>query len=88
LATNFRPHADWRGSIRSAHQPMRLLAGEQDEAFYAERYAGLFQAEGKDVPVTLLPGIGHVGLTLQPQAVQTVVAAVAELQSMPASARR
>ena len=43
---------------------MRVLAGQQDEAFFAERYAGLFQAEGKDVPVTLLPGVGHVGLAL------------------------
>ena len=87
LATNYRPRADWRASIRSAHQPMRLLAGEQDEAFFAERYAGLFQAEGKDVPVTLLPGVGHIGLTLQPQAVQAVVAAVADLQAaVPAKA--
>jgi alpha-beta hydrolase superfamily lysophospholipase len=87
LATNYRPRADWRASIRSAHQPMRLLAGAQDEAFFAERYAGLFQAEGKDVPVTLLPGVGHIGLTLQPQAVQAVVAAVADLQAaVPAKA--
>lgn len=88
LASNFRPRADWRGSIRSAHQPMRLLAGEQDEAFHAERYVGLFQAEGKDVPVTLLPGVSHVGLTLQPQAVQAVVAAVQSLQAGPSIALR
>ena len=76
LATNFRPRADWRASIRSATQPMRLLAGQQDEAFFAERYAGLFQAEGKDVPVTLLPGIGHVALTLDPLAVRAAVTAM------------
>jgi non-heme chloroperoxidase len=76
LATNFRPRADWRASIRSATQPMRLLAGQQDEAFFAERYAGLFQAEGKDVPVTLLPGIGHVALTLNPLAVRAAVTAM------------
>jgi non-heme chloroperoxidase len=76
LATNFRPRADWRASIRSAQQPMRLLAGQQDEAFFAERYAGLFQAEGKDVPVTLLPGIGHVALTLDPLAVRAAVTAM------------
>jgi len=81
LATNFRPRADWRASIRSANQPMRLLAGELDEAFFAERYAGLFKAEGKNVPVTLLPGVGHIGLTLQPQAVQAVVAALSDLQA-------
>lgn len=88
LAMNFRPRADWRASIRNVHQPMRLLAGEQDEAFFTERYAALFQAEGKDVPVTLLPSVGHVGLTLQPQAVQAVVAAVGSLQAGPATALR
>ncbi|MGL6112274.1 MAG: alpha/beta hydrolase [Rubrivivax sp.] len=88
LATNYRPRADWRASIRSARQPMQLLAGEQDEAFFAERYAGLFQAEGKDLPVTLLPGVGHVGLTLEPQALQAVVAAVKSLQAGPSIALR
>jgi alpha-beta hydrolase superfamily lysophospholipase len=88
LATNFRPRADWRGSIRSARQPMRLLAGEQDEAFHAERYAALFQGEGSEVPVTLLPGVTHVGLILQPRAVQAIVSAVAELQSLQAVAQR
>jgi len=88
LATNYRPRADWRASIRSANQPMRLLAGELDEAFFAERYAGLFQAEGRHVPVTLLPGVGHIGLTLQPQAVQAVVAALSDQQAAaPAPAR-
>jgi non-heme chloroperoxidase len=88
LATNYRPQRDWRASIRSARQPMQLLAGRDDEAFFTERYAALFQAEGKDMPVTLLPGIGHVGLTLQPQAVQAVVAAVQSLQATPAVAQR
>ena len=88
LATNYRPRADWRASIRGAHQPMRLLAGQQDEAFHAERYAAVFQAEGKDVAATLLPGVGHAGLTLQPQAVQAVVAAVKSLQAGPSVALR
>lgn len=88
LAANYRPQRDWRTSIRSARQPMQLLAGQDDEAFFAERFAALFQAEGKNVPVTLLPGIGHIGLTLQPQAVQAVVAAVHALQAAPAVAQR
>jgi uncharacterized YccA/Bax inhibitor family protein len=67
---------------------MRLLAGEHDEAFHAERYAALFQGEGSEVPVTLLPGVTHVGLILQPRAVQAIVSAVAELQSLQAVAQR
>ena len=83
LASNFRPPRDWRAAIRAAGRPMRVLAGQDDEAVFAGRYAALFEAEGRRVPVTLLPGIGHVGLTLQPRALQAVAAAVAELQALP-----
>jgi non-heme chloroperoxidase len=85
LAQNFRPRADWRASIRAAGQPMCLLAGSDDEAFHAQRFAELFKAEGKDVPVTLLPGLGHIALTLDPSAVRAAVAAV---QGMDAVAPR
>ena len=84
LAQNFRPRADWRASIRAAGQPMRLLAGRDDEAFYADRFASTFQAEGKDVPVTLLPGLGHIALTLDPAAVRAAVTAVQGLDASPA----
>lgn len=83
LAQNFRPRADWRASIRAAHQPMRLLAGSDDEAFHAQRFAEVFRAEGNDVPVTLLPGVGHIALTLDAGAVRAAVAAVQSLDKMP-----
>ncbi len=84
LAQNFRPRADWRASIRSAGQPMRLLAGSEDEAFHADRFAPTFKAEGNDVPVTLLPGLGHIALTLDPAAVRAAVAAVQGMDASPA----
>jgi alpha-beta hydrolase superfamily lysophospholipase len=74
LAMNFRPRRDWRADIAAARQPMALLAGADDEAFHADRFEALFA--GRNVPVTLLPGIDHIGLTLQPQAVAAAVAAV------------
>lgn len=76
LAQNFRPERDYRANIRAVGQPLRLVAGEADEAFYADRFAEVFRAEGKDVPVTLLPGIGHIPLTLERAAVQAAVSAV------------
>ena len=84
LAQNFRPRADWRASIRATGQPMRLLAGSDDEAFHAERFAGVFKAEGKDVPVTVLPGLGHIAMTLDPAAVRAAVAAVQDMDTSPA----
>jgi len=79
LEENFRPHRDYRADIRGANQPMEVLAGQDDEAFHAERFAEVFRAEGKSVPVTIIPKIGHVALTLNPVAVQAAVSAVARL---------
>lgn len=74
LATNFRPHDDYRSDIRQARGPLCILAGEEDELFHAERYAEVFAQAGKPVPVTLLPGVNHVGLTLDRGAVQAIAA--------------
>lgn len=76
LAQNFRPEQDYRANIRALKQPVRVVAGKQDEAFYAEQFASVFNAEGKDVAVTLVPGIGHISLVLEPAAVDAVVEVV------------
>jgi alpha-beta hydrolase superfamily lysophospholipase len=76
LAQNFRPQRDYRANIRAVGQPLRVLAGRDDEVFHAERFSEVFSAEGKDGLVTVLPGIGHMALTLEPAAVQAAVAAV------------
>ena len=79
LALNFGPLRDYRANIRAAMQPMALIAGRDDEAFHADRFAALFESESRDVPVTLLPGIGHIALTLDPLALQAAVAAVVRM---------
>jgi len=79
LAQNFRPKRDYQASIRSARQPMEILAGRDDEAFHAERFAQVFEAAGKPIPVTLLPGVGHIALTLDATAVQAAVASVTRM---------
>ena len=49
---------------------MRVIVGQDDEVFYADRFAGVFEAAGKSVPVTLLPGIDHIALSLDPVAIR------------------
>lgn len=89
LAQNFRPQADYRANIRAVRQPMEVLAGRDDEAFHADRFAAVFADAGKPVPVTLLPGLGHVALTLDRQAAQAAVQAVERLNAAsPATATR
>mgnify|MGYP003509753687 CR=1 FL=1 len=83
LASNFRPSTDWRANIQAATRPMALLAGSDDEAFHADRFAAVFAEAGRPIEVTLLPGVGHIGLTLEPAAAQAVVTAVEKLNGRP-----
>lgn len=75
LATNFRPHDDYLSDIRNAHGTVCIVAGQDDELFHAERFAEVFKNAGKPVPVTLVPGVNHIGLTLDALAVRTVAQA-------------
>ena len=75
VATNFRPHNDYQNDIRNARGTVCIVAGQDDELFYADRFAELFAQAGKPVPVTLVPGVNHMGLTLDAVAVQAVAQA-------------
>ena len=55
-----------------------MVAGSSDELFDASQYAAVFKAVGRAVPVTLVQGSGHMGLTLDSAAVQAVARACAE----------
>ena len=72
LATNFRPHNDYRADIGAAEQPLRVLVGQDDEIFHADQFSAVFEEAGRPVPVTLLPGVGHVDITLQLAAIQAI----------------
>ncbi len=83
LLLNFGPERDWRANIRAVRQPLSLIAGQEDEAFHADRFSATFKAEGKDIPVTLIPGIGHIALTLDPTAIQAAISAVTAMDALP-----
>jgi len=76
LEQNFRPERDYQANIRAVRQPLRVLAGQNDEVFYADKFASVFKTAGKDVPITLLPGIDHISLTLDQAALQAAISAV------------
>ncbi len=75
VAMNFRPRNDYQGDIRNARGALCIVAGQDDEIFYADRYASLFAQAGKPTPVTLVPGVNHIGLTLDAGAVRAVAKA-------------
>ena len=76
LATNFRPHDDYRADMRAAKQPLHILVGQDDEIFHADQFSAVFEEAGRPVPVTLLPGVGHVDITIQPAAIQAITETV------------
>jgi alpha-beta hydrolase superfamily lysophospholipase len=76
LAANFQPQRDYEANIRSVHQPVAVVAGASDEIFITEKLEGIFRKQNQAWPVTLLPGIGHIPLTLDAGAVNASVKAV------------
>jgi non-heme chloroperoxidase len=82
LATNFEPRRDYNGNIHDIREPAAVLDGQEDEVFIADKFPQVFADAGRsDIPVTLLPGTGHVTLTLDPSARLADVAAVERLDS-------
>lgn len=76
LATNFRPDPDFIANIRRAAAPCVVVAGMADEAFHTDRLEGIFRRAGKGWDVVLVPGVGHIALTLDARAIEAVVRAV------------
>ena len=80
LTVNFGPHRDYAGDIKSVQRPCALVAGDADELFYADRFEPLLRKHGRDWPVTLVPGIGHIPLTLDAAALAKEIEVVGRLQ--------
>jgi alpha-beta hydrolase superfamily lysophospholipase len=78
LGANFGPHNDYVSDIRQAKGPVQIVVGETDELFDAQRFASVFADAGKNTPVTVVPGINHMGITLENSA-HLAVASVCKL---------
>ncbi len=82
LMKSFQPHADYQSEIRNIHMPVAVLDGQNDEVFAADKFKDVFVQAGRaDIPVTLVPGAGHISLTLTPDAQAAAVNAVSQLAS-------
>ena len=80
LEMDFRPHADYLADLRDMHLPCQVVVGADDEVFRADRFADVFRSAGKNVPVTVVPGVDHIQLTLSPVALAAAVQAVGSLR--------
>ncbi|HKW55085.1 MAG TPA: alpha/beta fold hydrolase [Stellaceae bacterium] len=78
LAFSFSAHRDFRDDFRHVRQPMALLVGGDDDEMFADAYAPLLQPMRSDIPVQVIPGVGHIGVTSEPAALAAIRAVFRE----------
>lgn len=72
---NFGADDDYLADIRRAARPLRVVVGGADELLDAEKLKAEFQSQRADVPVSILPHLGHSDMVTRPDAILALVAA-------------
>jgi non-heme chloroperoxidase len=67
---------DYAADLRNARNPLAVVVGGEDELFYADKFAPTVDAVRPGIPVTIVPGLSHTGLTTDPSAVPAILATV------------
>ncbi len=72
LAVDFGAPRDYLAALGHSTKPVALLVGGADELFFPERFAPLLRPVRPDLKITVVPGIGHIGMTVTPKAIAAV----------------
>ncbi len=70
--------ADYAADLRKASAPVSVLVGGADELFFAERYSATVKAIRPDASVAIVPGLGHIAMTIDARALAAIVATIRE----------
>jgi len=73
LEENFEPRSNYKADIRAIKKPAQVFVGGKDELFLPEKFAEVFDKERNDIPVTIVPGMGHSDMITNPEAIAVVV---------------
>jgi non-heme chloroperoxidase len=73
MEEDFQPHSNYRADIRAIKKPAQVFVGGQDELFLPEKFAEVFDGVRSDIPVTIVPGMGHSDMITNPEAIAVVV---------------
>lgn len=76
MQQNFQPHDDYMADIRQTSKPMEVLVGSDDQLFLPDQFAKVFDSQGKNIPVVIVPGMGHADMITKPEAIRALVNAV------------
>jgi non-heme chloroperoxidase len=85
LAVDFGAPRDYLAALGRSTKPAALLVGGSDELFFPDRFAPLFKSARPDLPVTIVPGIGHIGMTVSPDGIAAVRKSFLELSGAKAN---
>ncbi len=73
LMQNYTAPPDWKGAFELARGHISVIAGADDELMDAPGYQRALAPLG--IPVTIVPGVDHMGMVYRPEAIEAVVAA-------------
>ena len=73
LWRNYTAPSDWKGAFERARGRISVVVGADDQLMDAPAYARALSPLG--VPVTIVPGIDHMGIVYRPEAIKAILAA-------------
>jgi pimeloyl-ACP methyl ester carboxylesterase len=76
LFVNFNAGLGFASYLKNTLRPAAVLVGSADEQVVADQFAPLFQRLDVNIPVTVVPGVTHVGMIATPTALKAVANAV------------
>ena len=74
LQRNFGAHADYLADIHKVARPLYVYVGGADELLNAEALRTEFQSQRQEIPVSIVPGLGHADMVTRPEAIRVIVA--------------
>jgi non-heme chloroperoxidase len=83
LAVDFGAPRDYLAALGRSKKPAALLVGGSDELFFPDRFAPLFLPVRPDLPITIVPGLGHIGMSVTPQGIAAVRKSFLEFTAPP-----
>jgi len=67
---------DYAGDVRNANAPLAVVVGADDNFFYPDKYAPTLDAIRPGIPVTIVPGLAHIPLIVEPEAIPAITKAI------------
>jgi non-heme chloroperoxidase len=85
LLQNFGAHPDYLADIRAVARPAHVYVGGADELLDAEKLRVEFQSQRGDIPVVILPSLGHADMVIRDEALRAIVAGFPTSSASPVS---